>query len=84
MGGKIRVVQGSQGIVVVIDKKNTPDVKKQFPPEGLDYMVTGLNLDDTAQSMMMNLVRGDIARIGRNEINLYESGPKTAVTIEIK
>ena len=33
--------------------------------EGLDYMVTGLNLDDTAQSMMMNLVRGDIARIGR-------------------
>ncbi|MCL6003225.1 MAG: TIGR00269 family protein [Candidatus Thermoplasmatota archaeon] len=33
--------------------------------ENLDYMVTGLNLDDTAQSMMMNIVRGDIARLGR-------------------
>ncbi len=33
--------------------------------EGLDYLVTGLNLDDTAQSIMMNLVRGDIDRLGR-------------------
>ncbi|MGC8617725.1 MAG: TIGR00269 family protein [Thermoplasmata archaeon] len=33
--------------------------------EGLDYMVTGLNLDDTVQSVMMNFVRGDIARMGR-------------------
>lgn len=33
--------------------------------EGIDYMVTGLNLDDTAQSALMNIVRGDIARLGR-------------------
>ena len=33
--------------------------------EDIDYMVTGLNLDDTAQSVMMNVVRGDIARIAR-------------------
>ncbi len=33
--------------------------------EDVDYMVTGLNLDDTAQSAMMNIVRGDIARLGR-------------------
>jgi len=33
--------------------------------EGIDYMVTGLNLDDTAQSVMMNIVRGDISRLGR-------------------
>ncbi|MCL5408226.1 MAG: hypothetical protein M1518_02540, partial [Candidatus Thermoplasmatota archaeon] len=30
-GGKIRIVQGSQGIVIVVDKKNTPEVRKQFP-----------------------------------------------------
>ncbi len=33
--------------------------------EGIDYMITGLNLDDTAQSVMMNIVRGDISRLGR-------------------
>ncbi len=33
--------------------------------EGLDYMVTGLNLDDTAQSVLMNFVRGDLERLSR-------------------
>ena len=33
--------------------------------ENIDYMVTGLNLDDTAQSVMMNIVRGDISRLSR-------------------
>jgi uncharacterized protein (TIGR00269 family) len=33
--------------------------------EGVDYMITGLNLDDTAQSIMMNLVRGDVGRLKR-------------------
>ena len=33
--------------------------------DDLDYMVTGLNLDDTVQSMMMNIARGDITRMGR-------------------
>jgi uncharacterized protein (TIGR00269 family) len=31
----------------------------------VDYMVTGLNLDDTAQSVMMNFVRGDVDRLRR-------------------
>ena len=30
-----------------------------------DYLVTGLNLDDTAQSILMNLCRGDVAKLGR-------------------
>jgi len=29
------------------------------------YLVTGLNLDDTAQSIMMNFVRGDVERLAR-------------------
>lgn len=30
-----------------------------------DYVVTGLNLDDTAQSILMNFVRGDLAKMAR-------------------
>jgi uncharacterized protein (TIGR00269 family) len=33
--------------------------------ERVDYMVTGLNLDDTVQSFLMNLVRGDLERLSR-------------------
>ena len=32
---------------------------------GADALVTGLNLDDTAQSIMMNFVRGDTERLAR-------------------
>jgi len=38
---------------------------------GADYLVTGLNLDDTAQAVLMNLCRGDVekmARLGPHEI----------------
>lgn len=31
----------------------------------IDYLVTGLNLDDTAQSIIMNFARGDVERLGR-------------------
>ncbi|MGC8645168.1 MAG: TIGR00269 family protein [Thermoplasmata archaeon] len=31
----------------------------------VDYMVTGLNLDDTVQSFLMNMVRGDLERLSR-------------------
>ncbi|MGC8546326.1 MAG: TIGR00269 family protein [Thermoplasmata archaeon] len=31
----------------------------------VDYLITGLNLDDTAQSIIMNFARGDIERLGR-------------------
>ncbi len=30
-----------------------------------DYVVLGINLDDYAQSIMMNVVRGDVTRMGR-------------------
>lgn len=30
-----------------------------------DYMATGLNLDDTAQSILMNVARGDVERLAR-------------------
>ena len=32
---------------------------------GANYLATGLNLDDTAQSIMMNFTRGDIERLAR-------------------
>ncbi|MCL4412954.1 MAG: TIGR00269 family protein [Candidatus Thermoplasmatota archaeon] len=31
----------------------------------IDYLVTGLNMDDTAQSIIMNLARGEVDRLGR-------------------
>jgi uncharacterized protein (TIGR00269 family) len=33
--------------------------------EGADALVLGFNLDDLAQSVLMNVVRGDIAQLGR-------------------
>lgn len=32
---------------------------------GADYIVTGLNLDDTAQGIVMNIFRGDIEKLAR-------------------
>ncbi len=32
---------------------------------GADYLATGLNLDDTAQSVLMNVARGDVDRLAR-------------------
>ncbi len=32
---------------------------------GADFMVTGLNLDDTAQSILMNFTKGDVERLAR-------------------
>lgn len=32
---------------------------------GADYLATGLNLDDTAQSILMNVTRGDVDRLAR-------------------
>ena len=39
---------------------------------GADYLATGLNLDDTAQSVLMNFARGDIEKLAR-------MGPHTKV-----
>jgi uncharacterized protein (TIGR00269 family) len=32
---------------------------------GADYLATGLNLDDTAESVLMNVTRGDVERLAR-------------------
>jgi len=32
---------------------------------GADYLATGLNLDDTAESILMNVARGDVGRLAR-------------------
>jgi len=32
---------------------------------GANYLATGLNLDDTAQSILMNFIRGDVERLAR-------------------
>lgn len=32
---------------------------------GADYLATGLNLDDTAESILMNVARGDVERLAR-------------------
>ena len=32
---------------------------------GADYLATGLNLDDTAESVLMNVARGDVERLAR-------------------
>ncbi len=32
---------------------------------GADYVATGLNLDDTAESILMNVTRGDVERLAR-------------------
>ena len=32
---------------------------------GADYLATGLNLDDTVQSVLMNICRGDVERLAR-------------------
>jgi uncharacterized protein (TIGR00269 family) len=32
---------------------------------GADYVATGLNLDDTAQSILMNIARGDVEKLAR-------------------
>lgn len=32
---------------------------------GADYLATGLNLDDTAESILMNVTRGDVERLAR-------------------
>jgi uncharacterized protein (TIGR00269 family) len=39
---------------------------------GVDYLATGLNLDDTTQSVLMNFARGDIEKLAR-------MGPHTRV-----
>lgn len=40
-------------------------LNKKAKEIGADYLATGLNLDDTAQSVLMNFARGDIEKLAR-------------------
>ncbi len=40
-------------------------VNKTARENGVDVIATGLNLDDTAQSLLMNFTRGDVERLAR-------------------
>ena len=75
-GGKIRVVQGSQGIVVVIDKKNTPNVKKQFPPEEVLSFRENLGELVVISPLIIEKLRGYVAYISTilaiNGVNVYQ------------
>ncbi len=75
-GGKIRVVQGSQGIVIVIDKKNTPEVRRRFPPEEVLSFREDLAELVVISPLIIEKLRGYVAYISTilaiNGINVYQ------------
>ncbi len=75
-GGKIRVVQGSQGIVMVIDRKNTPEVRKQFPAEEVLSFREDLAELVVISPLIIEKLRGYVAYISTvlaiNGINVYQ------------
>jgi hypothetical protein len=75
-GGKIRVVQGSQGIVIVIDKKNTAEVKRQFLPKDILSFREDLGELVVISPLIIENLRGYVAFISLilavNGINVYQ------------
>ena len=75
-GGKIRIVQGSQGIVIVVDKKNTPVVRKQFPTEEILSFRDDLGELVVISPLIIEKLRGYVAYISSilavNGINVYQ------------
>jgi hypothetical protein len=75
-GGKIRVVQGSQGIVIVIDKKNTSEVRKHFPPDDILSFRENLGELVVISPLIIESLRGYVAYISSilavNGINVYQ------------
>ncbi len=75
-GGRIRVVQGSQGIVMVIDKKNAPDVRKHFPSEDILSFRDNLGELVVISPLIIEKLRGYVAYISTilaiNGINVYQ------------
>lgn len=75
-GGKIRVVQGSQGIVMVIDKKNTPEVRKKFSADEVLSFRDNLAELVVISPLIIEKLRGYVAYISTilaiNGINVYQ------------
>lgn len=75
-GGKIRVVQGSQGIVMVVDKKNTPEVRKRFPSEEVLSFREDLAELVVISPLIIERLRGYVAYISTllaiNGVNVYQ------------
>ncbi|EQB65216.1 MAG: aspartokinase beta subunit [Thermoplasmatales archaeon I-plasma] len=75
-GGKIRVVQGSQGIVMVIDKKNTPEVRKKFSSDEILSFRDNLAELVVISPLIIEKLRGYVAYISTilaiNGINVYQ------------
>ena len=75
-GGKIRVVQGSQGIVMVIDKKNTPEVRKKFSSDEILSFRDNLAELVVISPLIIEKLRGYVAYISAilaiNGINVYQ------------
>ena len=75
-GGKIRVVQGSQGIVMVIDKKNTPEVRKKFSSDEILSFRDNLAELVVISRLIIEKLRGYVAYISTilaiNGINVYQ------------
>lgn len=75
-GGKIRIVQGSQGIVIVIDKKNTQGVKNQFSPAEILSIREGLGELVIVSPLVIEELRGYVAYVSSilavNGINVHQ------------
>lgn len=75
-GGRIRIVQGSQGIVIVTDKKNAPEIAKQFPIEEILSIRDNLGELVIISPLIIETLRGYVAYISSilavNGINVYQ------------
>lgn len=75
-GGRIRVVQGSKGIVMVTDKKNGPVISNQFPSE--DVLSVRENLGELViiSPLIIEELRGYVAYLSSilavNGVNVYQ------------
>ncbi|MGC8645170.1 MAG: DUF7523 family protein [Thermoplasmata archaeon] len=75
-GGKIRIVQGSQGIVVVVDRKNAELVKSKFQESEVLSFRDGLGELVVVSPLIIENLRGYVAYISTalaiNGVNVYQ------------
>jgi hypothetical protein len=75
-GGKIRIVQGSQGIVIVVDKKNAELAKSKFHESDVLSIRDGLGELVVISPLVIENLRGYVAYISTalavNGVNVYQ------------